>query len=62
MADVERPERDDVDAYGRMHITRRGHRIRIGLAKIDLALAGMAEVDKLVTLNEALRTVLYPER
>jgi hypothetical protein len=41
-------------------ITRRGHRIAWGW--IDLALGGMAEVDKLVTLNEALRCVLYPER
>jgi hypothetical protein len=34
----------------------------LGLAKIDLALASMADVDKLVALNEALRCVLCPER
>ena len=60
---IARPEQDEVSgSYGVPTITRRGHRIRMGLAKIDAALAGMAEVDKLVTLNEAMRCVLYPER
>jgi hypothetical protein len=35
-APIIRPEQDDRDAYGQLRITRSGHRIRVGLAKIDL--------------------------
>jgi hypothetical protein len=38
---ITRPQYDDADAYGRLRIQPRGHRIRCGLAKIDLALGGM---------------------
>jgi hypothetical protein len=62
MAEVEgggRPQHGDVDKFGKLRITRRGHRMQVTLAKIELAMDGLIAVDRLLVLNQALENVLH---
>lgn len=58
MGEVERPQQDDKDAYGRLRIPRRGHQMQMSLAKIE-AMSGLVAVDRLLVLNQALTNVLH---
>jgi hypothetical protein len=39
--------------------TRRGHRLLLTIAKIELAMSGLEPVDRLLALNTALENVLH---
>jgi hypothetical protein len=43
---------------GKLRITRRGHKMQVTLAKIELAMDGLIAVDRLLVLNQALSNVL----
>jgi hypothetical protein len=60
MADVERPQEPiDYDGQRSRRLARRGDRMQLTLARIELAMEGLIAVDRLLVLNQALTNVLY---
>ena len=45
-------------AQPRQDIVRRGHRMRVVLARVEMAMDGLLAVDRLLVLNAALENVL----
>jgi hypothetical protein len=60
MADVERPQEPiDYDGQRNRRLARRGDRMQLTLARIELAMEGLIAVDRLLVLNQALTNVLH---
>jgi hypothetical protein len=47
--------------WKRPDISRRGHRMQITLARIEMAMEGLIAVDRLLVLNQALENVLHDD-
>ena len=45
--------------WKRNEIVRRGHKMRVVLARVELAMDGLIAVDRLLVLNAALENVLH---
>ena len=55
MGEVERPqETPDHDGHRSARLTRRGNRMQLSLAKIELAMSGVVAVDRLLVLNQGI--------
>jgi hypothetical protein len=60
MADVERPQEPiDYDGQRNRRLARRGDRMQLTLARIELAMEGLIAVDRLLVPNQALTNVLH---
>ena len=58
MAEVEDDE-VRLRPWKRPSITRRGHKMQVTLAKVELAMDGLVASDRLLVLNQAVANVLY---
>jgi hypothetical protein len=47
--------------WKRNEIVRRGHKMRVVLARVELAMDGLLAVDRLLVLNAALENVLHDD-
>ena len=59
-AAIVRPqETPDFDGNRSARLTRRGNRLQLTLARVELAMGGLVPVDRLMVLNQALHNVLH---
>jgi hypothetical protein len=57
MTEVERERREP----SARDIARRGDKLQVTLARIEMAMDGLIAVDRLLVLNQALSNVLYDD-
>jgi hypothetical protein len=58
---VEQHQRNGVVIQRSVAVARRGNRMQLTLARIELAMEGLIAVDRLLVLNQALTNVLQDD-